>query len=173
MFKDILKEMRVKQYTKNILVYAAALFSGNVYNSVIFVRSSCAFIAFSAMASVVYILNDIMDKEKDRMHPTKSRRPIASGRICVPLAIGGAIVLTIISLTLSWYINYQLSILLIVYFIINVAYSIKLKHIVIIDVMIVAFGFVLRAFAGSVAIDSGATSWFILCVFMLSLFLAL
>ena len=170
---NIIKEMRVKQYTKNLFIYAATLFSGNIFNLNILRLTTEAFIAFSLVASVVYILNDIVDKEKDKQHPKKCYRPIASGKISVKLAILLICIFLLISFVISCNINIKLSIIMLIYLVMNILYSWKLKHIVIIDIMIIAIGFVLRALAGVVVINSGITAWFILCVFMLSLFLAI
>lgn len=173
MIKLILQETRVKQYTKNVLVYAAPLFSGTFLVPDMFYRSTLAFVSFCLMASAVYILNDIMDREKDRQHPTKCHRPIASGNLSLPLAVGIFCALLLLGGGLSWMVRPGLTALLAGYFVMNIAYSVRLKHVVLIDVMIIATGFVMRAFAGTIAIGVGASSWFVVCVFMLSMFLAL
>lgn len=173
MVRYILQEIRVKQYTKNVLVYAAPLFSGTLLVPDMLCRSTMAFVSFCLMASAVYILNDIMDREKDRQHPTKCHRPIASGKLSLPLAVGIFCALLLLGGGLSWIIRPGLTALLLSYFVMNIAYSVHLKHIVLIDVMIIATGFVMRAFAGTIAIGVGASSWFVVCVFMLSMFLAL
>lgn len=169
----ILQEIRVRQYTKNVLVYAAPLFSGTLLVPDMLRRSTLAFVSFCLMASAVYILNDIMDREKDRQHPTKCHRPIASGNLSLPLAVGIFCALLLGAGILSWLVRPGLAVLLMGYFVMNIAYSVRLKHIVLVDVMIIAAGFVMRAFAGTIAIGVGASSWFIVCVFMLSMFLAL
>lgn len=173
MLEYILQEIRLKQYTKNVLVYAAPLFSGTLLVPDMFCRSTLAFVSFCLMSSAVYILNDIMDREKDRQHPIKCHRPIASGKISLPLARGIFCALLLLGGGLSWLVRPGLTALLLSYFVMNIAYSVRLKHIVLIDVMIIAAGFVMRAFAGTIAIGVGASSWFVVCVFMLSMFLAL
>lgn len=165
---SFIKEMRPKQYTKNIFVFVAPLFAGKLLQFDIASQAILAFIAFSCTASVVYIINDIVDRDKDRQHPTKCHRPIASGALSIPSALLGSLILLCIAGYISYQLNTKLGGILIGYLIMNLAYSFKLKHIVIIDVLIIAIGFVLRAFAGV-----GATSWFILCIFMLSMYLAL
>lgn len=165
---EFIKEMRPKQYTKNIFVFVAPLFAGKLLQLDIASQAILAFIAFSCTASVVYIINDIVDRDKDRQHPTKCYRPIASGALSIPSALLGSLILLCIAGYISYQLNTKLGGILIGYLIMNLAYSFKLKHIVIIDVLIIAIGFVLRAFAGV-----GATSWFILCIFMLSMYLAL
>lgn len=173
MIRLILQEIRVKQYTKNVLVYAAPLFNGTLLVPDMLKRSTLAFVSFCLVASAVYILNDILDREKDRQHPTKCHQPIASGRLPLSLAIGIFCALLLAAGVLSWLVRPGLAALLAGYFLMNIAYSVRLKHIVLIDVMIIAAGFVMRAFAGTIAIGVGASSWFVVCVFMLSMFLAL
>lgn len=173
MLENILKEMRIKQYTKNLLVFAAPIFGGIFLKLDIMIATIATFISFSLLSSAVYVINDIVDLSKDRQHPVKRLRPIASGVIGLGLAKGLAIVLIILSFSISIFISNLLALLLIVYFLMNVLYSLKLKHMVIFDVMIIAVGFVIRALAGALSSGVVASSWFILCVFMLSLFLAL
>ncbi|WP_270380966.1 decaprenyl-phosphate phosphoribosyltransferase [Mitsuokella multacida] len=131
------------------------------------------FLAFSMTASAVYILNDIMDREKDRQHPVKRFRPIAAGIISLPFAWILFLLLLAGATGISMVVRPALSGLLLAYFLMNIAYSLKLKHVVIIDVMIIAAGFVMRAYAGALALGLIASDWFILCIFMLSMFLAL
>lgn len=171
--KSFIKEMRPKQYTKNIFVFVAPLFAGKLLQWDVAVQSLLAFVAFSCTASVVYIINDIADREKDRQHPVKCHRPIASGDLSVVSALLGACVLLCIAAYISYQLNMELGAILLAYFVMNLAYSFRLKHVVIVDVLIIAMGFVLRAFAGVTATGVGATSWFVLCIFMLSMFLAL
>ncbi|MDQ0202595.1 decaprenyl-phosphate phosphoribosyltransferase [Pectinatus haikarae] len=174
MIKLILKEMRINQYTKNLLVFAAPLFAGRIFNEAIFLKSVLIFFAFSFTSSIVYIFNDIIDKDKDSLHPQKCKRPIASKQLSVPMAVLGQVILVIIIIFIIVYAGKYLALILSVYVIINLLYSVILKHKVILDIMCIAIGFVLRAFAGVIAVfESGMTNWFILCVFMLSLFLAL
>lgn len=169
----LIQEMRPKQYTKNIFVFVAPLFAGRLLQVDTACQALLAFVAFSCTASVVYIINDIADREKDRQHPVKCNRPIASGRLSVKAALAGAFLLLCLAGFIVGCLNHELGIILLVYLIMNLAYSFRLKHVVIVDVLIIAMGFALRAFAGVVATGVGATSWFILCVFMLSMFLAL
>mgnify|MGYP001224339957 CR=1 FL=1 len=173
LFLSLLKEMRPKQWTKNLLVFASAIFAGTFLDPAIFINTLIAFIAFSLMASSIYVINDIQDVEKDRQHPDKCQRPIASGAITITQAsvLGAIVFLT--SITLAAFVNYQLIIILLIYFFANLLYSFRLKHVVIIDVMFIALGFVLRAIAGAVAVNGELTSWFLLCTMSLSIFLAL
>lgn len=132
-----------------------------------------AFFCFAFTASAVYIINDIMDVEKDRLHPEKSKRPIASGVLSIQTAIFSGVFLLVLSLATAYWIAPLFAGILIFYLIINILYCMWLKHVVIVDVMIIALGFVLRGFSGAVAVDVGVTSWFILCTMLLALFLAL
>ncbi|WP_440960891.1 decaprenyl-phosphate phosphoribosyltransferase [Paenibacillus nitricinens] len=170
---DILFEMRIKQWTKNLLVFASAIFSGAILNPSTLIDAFLAFLSFSFMASTIYIINDIVDVEKDRLHPEKCHRRIASGAISIPAAIMIGIITFIIAIGLAYSINYSVILAVLAYFVMNLSYSLYLKHVVLIDVMIIAAGFVLRAVTGALAVDGVLTSWFILCTLGLSLFLAL
>lgn len=170
---DILFEMRIKQWTKNLLVFASAIFSGAILNPSTLIDAFLAFLSFSFMASTIYIINDIVDVEKDRLHPEKCHRRIASGAISIPAAILIGFITFFISIGLAYSINYSIIIAVLAYFVMNLSYSLYLKHVVLIDVMIIAAGFVLRAVTGAMAVDGVLTSWFILCTLGLSLFLAL
>lgn len=173
MLKNILYEMRCKQYLKNFFVFVSPLFAGKLLHADIAICAILAFVAFCCASSVVYIVNDIADREKDRQHPVKCRRPIASGALSVSSAVMCGVVLVAVALGISFYVGLELLGVVLAYLVMNLAYSFGLKHIVIVDVLIIAFGFVLRAFAGVAATGVGVTSWFVLCIFTLSLFLAL
>ena len=173
MIKQILKEMRLKQWTKNSFVYAALLFNGSLFNSEKFLTVSIIFIAFCLLSSSVYFFNDIFDYESDRVNPDKKNRPIASGAISISLGYFIAIILFLAAMFISYSVSFECFCLLLSYAVINIFYTIKLKNFVIIDVMIIAYGFVARALAGAQASDVFLTEWFILCVMFLSLFLAL
>jgi 4-hydroxybenzoate polyprenyltransferase len=169
---NIIKLLRPHQYIKNLFVFAPLLFSFN------FELDNCigtflAFILFSIIASSVYILNDLFDIEADRKHPVKKFRPLALGVVSKNTARTLIIVLSSISLIAALFINYNLLFVLSVYFAVNVAYSVKLKHFAIIDIFIIATGFVLRLFAGKVMIDAPLSMWLIIMTFLLALFLAI
>ncbi|WP_240456672.1 decaprenyl-phosphate phosphoribosyltransferase [Virgibacillus halodenitrificans] len=167
------KQLRPKQWTKNFLVFAALLFSFQLSNIEAVWLSIFGFIAFSFTASSIYILNDYKDIEADKHHPQKKYRPMASGQLNPTLAISFGVLLLCISVTTSLLLNKLFALILIIYFLTNVLYSFKLKHVVIIDMMIIAFGFVLRAIGGAVVINVPFTAWFLLCAMLLSLFLAI
>jgi 4-hydroxybenzoate polyprenyltransferase len=169
----IFLQLRPKQWTKNLLVFAAPIFSQMIFHKHAMLATLIAFLCFSFTASTVYILNDIMDVEKDRLHPEKSKRPIAAGDLSIPTAVILGVVLFMASILTAFWLEPTFSFILLFYFVVNILYSIRLKHIVIIDVMIIALGFVLRAFSGAVVVNVSMTSWFILCTMLLALFLAL
>ena len=169
----LIRQMRPKQWTKNLLVFAALIFSYQMINIENVGKSIAGFFLFSFVASCVYILNDFVDREADQKHPVKRYRPMASGALNPYVALGTGAVLLIGSLAASYVLNPLLPVLLLFYFVLNVCYSFKLKHVVIIDIMIIAAGFVLRAIAGGLVIEVPFTPWFLICTMLLSLFLAI
>ncbi|MDO0134284.1 decaprenyl-phosphate phosphoribosyltransferase [Clostridioides difficile] len=167
---EYIKLMRPKQYIKNGFVLAALIFSNNILNPSLALKSILSFIAF-CMISSAYILNDILDIEKDKMHPKKCKRPLASGSIGKKGAISLGIVLVLSSILLSLLIHKNLCVIILLYLFNNIMYSLKLKNIILIDVFSIAIGFILRVCAGSIAINVSLSSWIILCTFFLSLYL--
>ena len=169
--RNIIIEMRPKQWTKNLLVYAALIFDGRLFDGESFIVTTAVFVAFCLVSSAVYFFNDIFDIELDRLNPKKSRRPIASGTISRRLGYVCAFVLATTGLLISARLNVFCFFVLIAYVLMNVLYTVRLKHIVILDEMIVATCFVLRAVCGAFATLTDMTVWFVLCVIFLSLFL--
>ncbi|NMM65711.1 decaprenyl-phosphate phosphoribosyltransferase [Clostridium sp. P21] len=172
--KAILKLLRPKQWIKNFFIFAAIVFSGNVFNTHILYVNILTFILFCFTASSIYVLNDIVDIEKDRCHPEKKNRPLASGRVSKKQAI--ILYLFIVCSVLYFsYICLTVKVLaiLVIYMVMNIAYCFKLKNVVIIDVMVITLGFVLRVESGSLATGVQVSSWLFLCTILLSLFLAL
>lgn len=172
--KAIFQLMRPKQWIKNFFVFAAIIFSGKIFNENILYLNIVTFILFCLTSSSIYVLNDIVDIEKDRCHPDKKRRPLPSGRVSLKTAI----ILDIAIVLCVTYFSYNmLSVkilsILAVYMVMNIFYSFKLKNIVIIDVMIITFGFVLRVESGSLATGVQVSPWLFLCTILLALFLAL
>jgi len=165
--------MRFKQWVKNALVLFPLLFSGQLLDihSVEYALLAC--LSFCLASSCVYAFNDIADREKDRNHPKKCNRPIASGRLSISAAAVLAAVLFIAAVGLALVVGLSFLWVLLVYVILNGAYSVGLKNIPIIDILFVAIGFVLRVIAGAVAIVCYVSPWIILCTFMLTLFLAI
>jgi 4-hydroxybenzoate polyprenyltransferase len=172
MLKTIFILLRVPHYIKNFFVFAPLLFSFQ-YSVVGFFRTSLAFFLFSLIASSIYIINDLVDIEEDRQHPVKQYRPLASGRISRTVAFLISIGLVLTALIVAFFLNVQLAAILLAYYILNIFYSFKLKHIVIIDICTIAVGFILRIFAGAVAADVSISMWLILMTFLLALFLGL
>lgn len=154
-------------------MFAAPVFAEKFLDPAEMLRAVIAFFCFALTASTVYIVNDIMDVEKDRLHPEKSKRPIASGALRIRTAILSGIFLLAFSLSIAYFVTPLFSVILISYLVLNLLYCAWLKHVVIVDVMIIALGFVLRGFSGAVVVGVGITSWFILCTMLLALFLAL
>lgn len=169
---NYLKLMRIKHYIKNFFVFIPLIFSYSFIKSELVFKAILAFVAFCLVSSVVYILNDIVDVEKDRQHPKKKNRPLASGAISISQAIILALVLSSIVLALSWFLLNPLSMLILVsYFLMNLAYSFKLKNVPLIDVFIISIGFILRVYTGAAAIQVEVSEWLLLTTFAISLFL--
>lgn len=174
MLRYYLQEMRIRQWTKNLFVFASLLFGGYFFDKDKLFVAFCIFLAFCCVSSGVYFVNDICDKNNDKNNIRKKNRPIASGSISVLNGGIFAVALDFCGCFLAWYFGGLISFLLVLsYVVLNLAYSLELKDCVIVDVLIVAYGFVARAVAGAVAINIGFTTWFALCVMFLSLFLAL
>jgi decaprenyl-phosphate phosphoribosyltransferase len=168
---NIIKLLRPHQYIKNLFVFAPLLFSfhfstDNISNTFI------AFILFSLIASSIYVINDLMDIEEDKQHPKKKFRPLASGKVSKKTALVLIFVLSLFSLVGAFFINTNFFYVLCFYFILNIAYSLKLKHITIVDIFIIATGFVLRLFAGASVVENQLSMWIIIMTFLLALFLA-
>lgn len=162
--------LRPHQYIKNGFVLLGVVFSHH-WDMPILLSAAMAFFVFCAMASAVYVLNDILDVEADRQHPKKCHRPIASGEISVHLAWGIFIALAAISLSLAFWIGYMVPLLLGCYLVLNIAYSLRLKHVVILDVFIISAGFMLRILVGTLGLGIAPSHWLLLCGLMLTLFL--
>ena len=173
MFKNILAEMRIRQWTKNFFVYAAVLFHGNLFNTQAFAIATEVFISFSLTASGIYFFNDLCDLERDRLNPRKSRRPIASGAIGKASGLFCAAILMTAGLTVAYRINFPVFAIVASYVVLNLLYSAGLKRLMIVDVLIISYGFVSRTIVGALATQIQMTTWFVLCVMFLSLFLAL
>ncbi len=165
-----LAALRPRQWTKNLVVFAAPLFAFSI-NWQSFLGSLLAFVLFCCTSSSFYLLNDIADVQSDRRHPVKCKRPIAAGLVSIPLALAMAAILLSNALILGWLHSPLLGATLICYAILQIAYNLKLKHIAILDIFAIATGFILRAWAGAVAIGIFLSSWFLLTIAMLALFL--
>lgn len=170
----LLVSLRPRQWTKNLLLFAGLLFTlDQKHAGADFGRAALGFVLFSLLSSVVYLINDLLDRDSDRRHPKKCRRPIASGELSPRAAGTAAFVLGAVSLVLSFRLSLPFGLVALIYFGLTAWYSLLLKHVVIVDVMTVAAGFVLRAIAGAVVIGVLISPWLIQCTAMLALFLAL
>lgn len=166
--------MRVNQWVKNLFIFLPVFFSGKLFDIDLFIESFYGFLIFSFVASSIYIINDYVDIEKDKKHPEKKNRPLARGKISKKKALVLFFVLIIFcSILILLFGNKQVAILVAIYFFMNLAYSFKLKQIAILDVMIIALGFLLRVFVGGYMTGILITDWTILLVFDLALILAL
>lgn len=169
---SFLNLIKIKHWIKNIFfIYAPLVFSLQLLNLQKLFDETVAFISFSFVSVFVYILNDIKDKDSDAKHPVKSKRPIASGKISTIKAFIIGTIFLLLGIFASLFSGIGVTIILVIYIIINVFYTFILKHIVVIDVFIIAFGFFLRVLLGSVAIDVNLSHWMALSTFALSLFL--
>ena len=172
-YRFIWESLRPWQWTKNLFVFSGILFSQNVFNFPLLFRVIYAFFIFCLLAGSVYILNDLTDLKEDRRHPIKSRRPLASGRLKTSNAILALVIILPFSLGMAYCLDLSFFLVTLIYLLLQVFYSFFLKHIVILDVFIVACGFLLRVIAGAVVIDVEISSWLLICTIFLSLFLAL
>lgn len=167
----MVKAIRLKQSPKNLFVFAALVFAGKLFDLRMLALTVGAFVLFTLAAGSVYLLNDILDVEQDRRHPTKCRRPIASGALPVSIAWAEAAVLAAVSLSAAFRLRPGFGIVLLCYVVLQIAYCLKLKHLVLIDVFTIAIGFVLRAVAGALVINVSFSHWLLLCTLQLALFL--
>lgn len=165
--------MRPRQWSKNLILFAALIFSQSLFQLTMLRDNIIAFIIFCFLSGSVYILNDLIDLEQDRNHPKKSKRPLASGKLKPSTAIISGIILVTLSLISAFCLNTNFAWIALSYFILQIAYSTLLKHIVILDVLTVSAGFVLRAIAGGEVIEVPISSWLLICTILLALFLAL
>jgi 4-hydroxybenzoate polyprenyltransferase len=172
MLRALLKTMRPRQWTKNIFVFASLVFDGKLLQLDNLLRTLAGFGLFCIISSAVYIFNDILDLDADRNHPVKRNRPIASGRLPVPVAILAGTLLTLAALVLGFLLAWQFALVLLLYFSMMLVYSKWLKHIPILDVLILAAGFVLRVHAGSTLILVERFSpWLYVLMALLALYL--
>jgi len=168
----IIALLRPKQWTKNLVCLSGAFFAARMDDPRIAGRGLLAVFAFCATASFVYVLNDIADRESDRNHPRKKNRPIASGQISVRQALVLAALLLVVAAALGSLLGGTVLALLAGYVVMNIAYSFSLKHVPLLDGMVVAMGFILRIYVGTEVAGVPASAWILLCTLFLSLFLA-
>ncbi len=174
-FRGLVRAMRPRQWIKNGLIFIPVLFDRKISlsNPEPTLRVALGFVLFCLAASSIYLLNDAVDVERDRLHPKKRFRPIANGDLPLRLALAMAVILPILSVVVAWLYSVPLAIVLIVYLLKQVAYSFYLKNVVLVDVIVLAAGYILRVMAGAVVITvTHFSPWLYVCIGMLSLFLA-
>jgi 4-hydroxybenzoate polyprenyltransferase len=170
---EILCSMRPQQWIKNLFIFAPLIFSQNILNRPLLLKTITAFAAFCLVSSAHYIFNDLRDLEEDRRHPLKSKRPLASGRLKKGPAIAGLVVIGAAGLVLAAWIGLPFLLVAAGYLVLQTVYSMWLKHVVILDVFVIAAGFLMRVVAGGLAIRVEISSWLLICTILLSLFLAM
>jgi 4-hydroxybenzoate polyprenyltransferase len=168
-----IKSMRIKQWVKNIFIFAPMIFSLNFFQSDYIINSVIAFLLFSLVTGTIYVFNDCFDKKKDKLHPEKKKRPIAAGELAIPPAFTAATLLLLVVLFIIFQIDTGFFIISVVYIILNLLYSSYLKKVVILDVMVIAVGFVLRVEIGGVINDIALSRWILVITFLIAIFLAL
>lgn len=171
--KQLLISLRPHQWTKNTVVLAALLFAVRLFDVPSLLAALGAFVVFCALSGVVYLINDLTDLEGDRRHPVKRNRPLASGALSPALARAAAAVLGLGGFSLALVLGYPFAAIALLYVVLMTAYSLLLKNVVIVDVLVVALGFVLRALAGAVVIRVAFSNWLLICTLLFALFLAL
>ncbi|NQT06287.1 MAG: decaprenyl-phosphate phosphoribosyltransferase [Candidatus Omnitrophica bacterium] len=167
----VLEGIRPKQWLKNLFIFMPLLFGSLLFNVEKLLDSILAFVIFCLISGGVYLMNDIRDRQKDKVHPKKRKRPVASGRLSVKLASLISIILIVISLSWSYLTEWKLFIVVLLYVLLHIFYTFRIKHEVILDVILIAVGFELRIWGGAVMIGIEPSVWLQLCVFVLALFL--
>jgi len=170
---DLLRSLRPAQWTKNLVVFAGLIFGKKLLDAAAVWDAIAAFVIFCALSGVVYLVNDLADRESDRRHPLKARRPIASGALPVKVATGAALAIGAVALAAAYLVGPGFAAVAAAYVVLQMLYSGPLKHIIIIDVLTIAIGFVLRAAGGAVAVHVQMSHWLFVCTILLALFLAL
>jgi 4-hydroxybenzoate polyprenyltransferase len=169
----VLESLRPRQWVKNLFVFGGLLFGQQLFYPPAVWAALAAFVVFCGLSGAIYLLNDVADRDKDRLHPDKRMRPIASGRLSVRVALIAAAVLIVSGLAAAVWVSRPFALVALAYVVLLSAYSAWLKHVVIVDVLVVAIGFVLRAAAGALAIGVAISGWLLICTILLALFLAL
>lgn len=170
---EVVKSLRPQQWIKNFFIFAPLIFSQNIFEPQLFLKTVIAFLVFCLLSGALYILNDLKDLEEDKNHPLKSKRPLAAGRLKKSHAVLFFVVLSAAALALTLVLNINFLAIALVYFLLQLSYSFWLKHVVILDVFIVAAGFFIRVIAGGYAIEVYMSPWLLICTLLLALFLAM
>jgi 4-hydroxybenzoate polyprenyltransferase len=168
----VVVSLRPRQWTKNLFVFAGLIFAQQLFTSRAW-WALLAFAVFCLLSGAIYLLNDVADAEKDRIHPAKRHRPVASGALSPMAALAVGVALLVACLVWSFALSFRFGLVAVAYSALLSAYSVWLKHMVILDVLVLAIGFVLRAVAGAVAVDVDISGWLLICTLLVALFLAL
>src|SRR3989344_3617444 len=171
-FYTYIRVLRVNQWLKNLIIFSAILFSGQLFNINLFVKSFWAFLIFCLLSSTSYVLNDIIDYRFDQKHPVKKNRPIASGLISIPEATFVVFILSMTSLILALFFSLPFFLLAFLFIFLHFFYSLYLKRHPVVDIFAISFSFMLRTFAGEVATGFHIPIWLLLTIFFVSLFMA-
>ena len=170
---EVVKSLRLQQWIKNFFIFAPLIFSQNIFELQLFLKTMMAFVAFCLLSGALYILNDLKDIEEDKKHPLKSKRPLAAGKLKKSQAVLFFIVLSVMAFSLAFILNLNFLIVALIYFLLQLFYSFWIKHVVILDVFIVAAGFLIRVIAGGYAIEVYLSPWLLICTLLLALFLSM
>lgn len=170
---SIIKLLRPRQWIKNFALFGAITFSGQLFTAIALQKIVIAFLVFCALSSATYIINDIFDIKKDKLHPFKRFRPLAHGDLSVKFALIFAVFLVVISLLVGFYVTPAFFLLAVVYFLMQLSYSMFFKSIAVLDILLIAAGYILRVYAGEVANGFHISVWLLLTTISLSLFLAI
>ena len=172
MVTGLVASLRPRQWIKNLFLFAGLVFGQKLFTPAVW-TAGAAFLIFCGLSGAVYLLNDVADRGRDRLHPDKRHRPVAAGHLSVSTAVTAAIVLIVAGLVASVWLSRGFALAALSYVALLTAYSAWLKHLVIVDVLVVAIGFVLRAVAGALAVQVAISGWLLICTFLIALFLAL
>lgn len=168
----LVRTMRLRQWSKNVIIYAGLVFDGKLLEPTLLLATTLVVLCFCLVSSSVYIINDLADIEKDRLHPRKKQRPLPAGQLQPQFAMIAAVLIAVVGIGLAAWLHPWVGIVTFVYLLQNIAYSFYLKHIVLIDVMVLSLGFLLRVFAGVlIANVTNFSPWLYVCITLLSLFL--
>lgn len=170
---SLFKALRPRQWLKNLALFGPILLTGELFNPQLFTTTIKAFVIFCLLSSANYLFNDILDAPKDRKHPFKKMRPIARGTVSIPMALVISMTLLIVGISASWSINFAFFVVSFIFALLAFTYTLFFKHFVVVDILVIAFGYFLRVYAGEAATGYHLSIWISLAVFSLSLFLAI
>lgn len=168
---ELWRGMRPRHWSKNVFIFAPLVFARELSTTGALLPVVLGFVIFCAITSSVYLLNDLIDREQDRLHPSKRHRPIAAGRLPIPVAQVAVFGLALVALISAGWLELRFTYVAVAYLLLNLSYSLWLKRVVIVDVMVIAAGFLLRVWAGAVLVDVVLSKWLLLCTGLVALFL--